>query len=84
MIAFDNLSHLQDWFSDDLCRLATGGGFAVRTRYETAEETIFEAQRPLILNGIEELATRADRLDRGARAHPAPDPRAARREGATG
>ena len=64
VLAFDNLSHLPDWYSDALCRLATGGGFAVRTLYENAEETIFDAQRPVVLNGIEEIATRADLLDR--------------------
>ena len=29
--AFDNVSHLQDWQSDALCRLSTGGGFATRS-----------------------------------------------------
>jgi hypothetical protein len=64
LIALDNLSHLQDWLSDALCRLATGSGFATRELYSNAEETIFAAQRPIVLNGIEELATRADLLDR--------------------
>lgn len=61
---FDNLSHLPSSFSDDLCRLATGGGFATRELYTDADEVLFDAQRPLILNGIEELATRGDLLDR--------------------
>jgi hypothetical protein len=30
VIAFDNLSHLPDWLSDALCRLATKAGFATR------------------------------------------------------
>jgi hypothetical protein len=63
-MAFDNLSHLAPWFSDCLCRLATGGGFATRELYTDAEETIFTAQRPVILNGIEEIITRPDLLDR--------------------
>jgi hypothetical protein len=62
--AFDNLSHLQDWQSDALCRISTGGGFAVRELYTDQDETILDAQRPLILNGIEEVATRGDLLDR--------------------
>jgi len=41
-----------------------GGGFSTRTLYENDEETIFDAQRPVILTGIEELATRGDLLDR--------------------
>ena len=64
MIALDNLSSLKGWFSDALCRLATGGGFAVRENYSDDEEVLFDAMRPVILNGIEELATRSDLLDR--------------------
>ena len=30
VLAFDNVSGLPAWISDTLCRLATGGGFAVR------------------------------------------------------
>jgi hypothetical protein len=62
--AFDNLSYLPTWLSDALCRLATGGGFSVRTNYTDDEETLFVAQRPVILNGIEELAVRGDLLER--------------------
>ena len=64
VLAFDNLSGLQPWFSDALCRLATGGGFATRELYSDAEEIILHAQRPIILNGIDDLATRQDLIDR--------------------
>jgi hypothetical protein len=64
LIALDNLSHLPEWLSDALCRSASGSGFATRELYSDAEEVIFTAQRPIVLNGIEELATRADLLDR--------------------
>jgi hypothetical protein len=64
IIGLDNLSHLSPWLSDSICRLATGGGFATRELYSDAEEVLFDAQRPVILNGIEELATRGDLLDR--------------------
>lgn len=63
-LAFDNLSHLPPWLSDALCRLATGGGFATRELHSDFDETLFEAQRPLLLTGIEEVATRGDLLDR--------------------
>ena len=33
LLAFDNVSGLPAWISDTLCRLATGGGFAVRQLY---------------------------------------------------
>ena len=64
VIALDNLSYVHGWLSDALCRLSTGGGFATRTLYENDEETIFDAMRPVILTGIEELANRSDLLDR--------------------
>jgi hypothetical protein len=40
LLAFDNLSGLPQWLSDALCRLATGGSFAVRQLY-TDDEEIF-------------------------------------------
>jgi hypothetical protein len=64
IVAYDNLSGLPVWLSDALCRLSTGGGFATRELYSDTEETILEAQRPVILTGIEELAIRGDLLDR--------------------
>lgn len=62
--AFDNLSVVHPWLSDGLCRLSTGGGFGTRALYCDDEEKIFQAKRPAILTGIEELATRGDLLDR--------------------
>lgn len=64
VVALDNLSRIAPWLSDGLCRLSTGGGFAIRELYSDSDELIFEAQRPVILTGIEELATRGDLLDR--------------------
>jgi hypothetical protein len=64
VVALDNLSSIQPWLSDCLCRLATGGGYATRELYSDTEETILDAQRPVILTSIEDLATRGDLLDR--------------------
>jgi hypothetical protein len=64
VVALDNLSHLAPWLSDCLCRLSTGGGFSTRELYSDYDEVLFDAQRPIVLNGIEELATRGDLLDR--------------------
>ena len=63
-IVLDNLSDLPNWLSDGFCRLATGGGFSTRALYSDWEETVFYAQRPIILNGIPDLAARADLADR--------------------
>jgi hypothetical protein len=64
IISFDNLSALQVWISDALCRLSTGGGFSTRQLYSDGEEIIFHAMRPVILNGISDIATRHDLADR--------------------
>jgi hypothetical protein len=64
VIALDNISTLQPWLSDALCRLSTGGGFSTRTLYENREVELFEGMKPVILNGITDVATRPDLLDR--------------------
>jgi hypothetical protein len=64
VLAFDNVSGLPAWMSDTLCRLATGGGYAVRQLYTDQDEVLFEVARPIILNGIEEIVARPDLADR--------------------
>jgi len=63
-LAYDNLSGLHPDMSDALCRVATGGWLGTRTLYADEEETIFYHQRPLILNGIANIISRHDLLDR--------------------
>jgi DNA polymerase-1 len=62
--AFDNISRVCAWLSDALCRLATGGAFGTRELYSDDEERLFDAVRPIVLNGIEQYVTRSDLLDR--------------------
>jgi hypothetical protein len=64
LLAFDNISKVPDWISDTLCRLATGGGFATRQLYSDQDEALFDAMRPIILNGIEDFVGRPDLADR--------------------
>ncbi|MGP8244158.1 MAG: hypothetical protein ACLQVN_06530 [Bryobacteraceae bacterium] len=64
VINLDNISRLPWWLSDGLCRLSTGAGFGTRELYTDAEEVLFAGARPVVINGIEELATRGDLLDR--------------------
>ncbi len=64
IVAFDNLSGIKEWLADALCRIATGGGYSARQLYTDADEVIFEAMRPVVLNGIPDLATRPDLADR--------------------
>lgn len=64
VLSFDNFSYIKESLSDALCRLATGSGFTTRRLYTDDEECHFNAKRPAILNGIPDLATRSDLLDR--------------------
>jgi len=64
VISLDNLSGIPQWLSDALCRLATGGGFATRELHTDSEEILFDATRPIILNGIDDIAGNPDLADR--------------------
>jgi hypothetical protein len=64
VVAYDNLSHLQQWLSDSICRLSTGGGLSKRELYSDSDEHLLGAMRPVCINGIAELAQSSDLLDR--------------------
>lgn len=64
LLVFDNLSYVSPQLSDSLCRLSTGGGFVTRKLYTNTGEQVFEAMRPLVINGINDLIYRSDLLDR--------------------
>ena len=64
LLVFDNVSGLPPWLSDTLCRLSSGGGFSVRSLWTNNDEVLFEAARPAILNGINDIITRPDLADR--------------------
>ena len=69
VVAYDNLSGVGPNLSDALCSLATGGGFATRELYTDDEEKLFQASRPIIINGIDNLTNRSDLLDRAISLH---------------
>lgn len=64
VLALDNLSGIDHVLSDALCRLSTGGALSGRRLYTNDEEVLIEVQRPVILNGIDDLATRPDLAER--------------------
>jgi putative DNA primase/helicase len=68
-LVFDNLSSMPAWFSDALCRLATGSGFATRMLHTDRDEIVFAGARPIVLNGIPSLTDRADLADRAVTIH---------------
>ena len=64
ILALDNVSGLQGWVSDVVCRISTGSAMTKRTLYSNRGREIFKAARPQILNGISEVATAGDLLRR--------------------
>ena len=69
VIVLDNLSALSAAVQDDLCRLATGGGMGGRKLYTNDGDASFNASRPVIMTGINNLATRGDLADRALPFH---------------
>jgi hypothetical protein len=64
VLAFDNVSNLPSWLSDDLCRLSTGAGSGTRQLFTDDEEALFSGARPIILNGIDNVVARPDLAER--------------------
>lgn len=64
VLAYDNLSGCPAWLSDGICRLATGGGIAARQLFTDTTEVLLQIARPIILNGIDDLASRPDLAER--------------------
>lgn len=64
VLAFDNVSFINDRQSNDFCRLSTGGGGTRRKLYEDSEQVLFTAKRPVIMNGINNIIYKEDLADR--------------------
>ncbi len=63
-LPFDNVSRIDEETSDTLCRAITGGGIQQRKLFTNADDYIFTFQKCIALNGINNVATRPDLLDR--------------------
>ena len=61
---FDNVGGLKKWLSDALCRAVTGDGNATRQHYTNDDDFIRKYKRVIALNGINNVATQPDLLDR--------------------
>lgn len=62
--SFENLSGLTQDMQDALCILSTGGGYATRQLYTNGEEHVITSKRPVMLNGINGVATAPDLIER--------------------
>ena len=63
-LPFDNVSFINEETSDTLCRAITGGGIQQRQLYTDSDDVIFTFKRAVSINGINNVATRPDLLDR--------------------
>lgn len=61
---YDNLSKMPEWFSDALARAATGDSFGKRELYTDDDDVIYNFQRTISLNGINQVVHKSDLLDR--------------------
>lgn len=80
LLSYTNLSSVPQWFSDALCRLADGEGFKTRQLHSDRDETILAGARPIVINGIGNLAKQPDLADRTLPLIPPPIPDDQRRE----
>jgi hypothetical protein len=79
LLIYENISGIPAWFSDCVCQLAFGGGFAGRELFTSDERSVVCAQRPVILVGIDDFVERPDLRDRAVFLHLPPIPRTRRR-----
>jgi len=64
VVSLDNLSGIRKSFSDLLCTIATGTSYITRKHYSNKEMSVISMKRPVILNGIEDIASRDDLVRR--------------------
>lgn len=64
LVLLDNLSGMNHLMADNFCRIATGGGFSQRALFKDDELKSYIADNRFILNGIEEVSSRPDFLER--------------------
>jgi len=79
VVGFDNVSKIPPELSDALCQLVTGAGYRARELFTDADVFSLELKRPVLLNGIGQVANRPDLLDRVALVELAPIPSETRR-----
>jgi len=64
VIALDNLSGITPSYSDFLCCCSTGASQSKRKHYADTDEVLINIKRPIIANGIDDIARRGDLASR--------------------
>jgi hypothetical protein len=66
---YDNISRMNNWTSDQICRAVTGSGSTVRRLYTSDDDVNRSFKRCIVLNGVNLAASKPDLLDRGIPIH---------------
>jgi hypothetical protein len=69
LLIYDNISVIPNWLSESLCQIVFGGAVAGRALFTDGERSDIRAERPVILNGIENFVRRGDLTDRAIFVH---------------
>jgi hypothetical protein len=64
VVALDNVSRIEPWLSDCLCRAVTGDGLVRRALYSDSDVSVLSFRRAVLVNGISLGAMRGDLADR--------------------
>ena len=64
VVSFENLSSLSAEQQDTFCILSTGGGYATRQLYTNGAEHVTRSKCPVLLNGINPVASQPDLIER--------------------
>jgi hypothetical protein len=64
MVAIDNISYIQQWFSDAICKACTGSGMVQRTLYTDDDISVLRFHGCVMLTSIDAGALRGDLADR--------------------
>lgn len=84
ILAFDNVSYITSDISDAFCSIVTAGEFAKRMNYADKDEAIIQVARPIIINGIGNIASdRPDLMQRTLMIRPPLIPASKRMDEAT-
>ena len=78
LLAFDNISHIDQDQSDALCRIVTGGAIEKRKLYTDSESHITKTQCCVVMNGIGNFVTSQDLIDRSILVRLSPIPQGQR------
>jgi hypothetical protein len=80
LLTFDNVSSLSPPVADAMCRISTGGGYTKRANYSDGDEFVIDVMRPIAINGIGDITTRGDVMDRAIVINPPVIPESRRQD----